>query len=162
MFFSFHYIADNWRVSQIRNMHALEENCPVSDNEWEQIKKGGDHAISRWIDGQMWGKSCLIVMAGSGTANRKWVNYEIAKAWNDGKGVMGIRIHGLKDRNGNTSLGGANPFDYLTEKNANKRLSNFVTLYDPTSIWGSSETYANIKKNLAGWVEEAIKSRERL
>jgi hypothetical protein len=46
-FFSFHFGADNWRVSQVRNIHALEENRPVSDNEWEQIKKGGDAAIRR-------------------------------------------------------------------------------------------------------------------
>lgn len=161
VFFSFHYLADNWRVSQIRNMHALEENCPVSDNEWEQIKKGGDKAISNWIDGQMWGKSCLVVMVGTSTANRKWINYEIRKAWSDGKGVVGVRIHGLKDRTGNTSAAGTNPFNYVTNPVTNKPLSNYVSLHDPTSFWGSGETYANIKNNLAGWVEAAIKLRER-
>jgi hypothetical protein len=160
-FFSFHYIADGWRVSQVRNMHALEENVPVSDNEWEQIKKGGDTAIKRWIDGQIFGKSCAVVLVGSGTANRKWINYEIAKAWEDGKGVVGVRIHGLKDRLGNTSSAGGNPFNYVYHPTTKNQLSNYVDLHDPTSLWGSSETYARIKNHLATWVEDAIKSRER-
>ncbi len=159
-FFSFHYVADNWRVSQVRNMHALEENVPVSDNEWEQIKKGGDAAIMRWIGGQMFGRSCAVVLVGSGTANRKWINYEIRKAWADGKGVLGIRIHGLKDQFGNTSTAGANPFEYVLHPTSGRRLSEYVKLYDPTSVWGSSETYATIKSNIAGWVEAAVKQRE--
>lgn len=160
-FFSFHFLGDGWRVSQVRNMHALEENVLVSDNEWEEIKKGGETGIRRWIDNQMFGKSCLVVLVGSGTANRKWINYEIAKAWGDGKGVVGIRIHGLKDRMGNTSSAGANPFNYVYHPTTKRQLSSYLELHDPTSIWGSTETYANIKKNLAGWVEDAIKSREK-
>ena len=95
-FFSFHYDADNWRVSQVRNIHVVEENRVLSSNEWEQVKKGGDTAIQRWIDGEMYGKSCVIVLVGTGTANRKWINYEISRGWNDGKGVVGVRINGLK------------------------------------------------------------------
>ena len=158
-FFSFHYIADSWRASQVRNMHVLDENCPVSDNEWEQIKKGGDATIQRWIDGQIYGRSCAVVLVGAGTANRKWINYEIDKAWGDGKGVVGIRIHGLKDALGRTSSAGANPFDYVFHPATGNRLSGYVKLHDPTSIWGSSETYATIKKNIATWVEDAVKYR---
>lgn len=160
VFFSFHYAADNWRVSQVRNMHALEDSAPVSDNEWEQIKKGGDPSIKRWINGELFGKSCLVVLVGESTANRKWINYEIEKAWVDGKGIVGVRIHGLKNRLGNTSSAGANPFDYLSHPTTGRRLSNYVTLHDPTSIWGSAETYSNIKNNLASWVESAIKQRD--
>jgi MTH538 TIR-like domain (DUF1863) len=160
VFFSFHYLADNWRVSQIRNIHMLDENRPVSDNEWEQIKKGGENAIRRWIDGQMFGKSCAVVLVGSSTANRKWINYEIARAWSDGKGVFGIRIHGLKDRLGNTSSAGQNPFDYVAHPGSGRRLSEYVKLHDPTSFWGSSETFSNIKEHIGDWVEAAIKQRE--
>jgi hypothetical protein len=160
-FFSFHFDADNWRVSQVRNIHALEENCPVSDNEWEQIKKGGDAAIRIWIDGELQGKSCTVVLVGSGTANRKWINYEIEKSWKQGKGLLGIRIHGLKDRLGNTAVAGPNPFIHLNDPATGRQLSSLVKLHDPTSIWGSTETYSNIKKNLSEWVEEAIQSRTR-
>ncbi len=159
VFFSFHYEADNWRVSQIRNMHMLEDDPPVSDNEWEKIKKGGDASIRQWIDGQMYGRSCTVVLVGSGTANRKWINHEIAKSWADGKGLVGVRIHGLKDRFGNTSYPGPNPFDYVVHPTTNRRLSEYVVLHDPTSVWGSAETYAAIKANVAAWVETAIKAR---
>lgn len=49
LFFSFYYKPDNWRASQIRNMGAIEGNRPVSNNEWEQITRGGDKAIQDWI-----------------------------------------------------------------------------------------------------------------
>ena len=96
IFYSFHYDNDVFRVQQIRNIGAIEGNKPVSANEWETIKRGGDAAIKRWIDDNMKYKSCLVVLIGSETANRPWVDYEIRKAWNDGKGVLGIYIHNLK------------------------------------------------------------------
>lgn len=40
---------------------------------------------------------------GRRTAGRKWITYQINEAWNKGMGVVGIRIHGLKDRDGYTS-----------------------------------------------------------
>ena len=50
---------------------------------------------------------------GSDTANRKWINYEIAKSWDDGMGVVGIYIHGLKNADGTTAVQGRNPFDHV-------------------------------------------------
>ncbi|MGQ4808628.1 hypothetical protein NKDENANG_02015 [Candidatus Entotheonellaceae bacterium PAL068K] len=46
-FYSFHYDFDNWRASQVRNMGIIEGNRPATDNDWEQIKRGGDAAIKR-------------------------------------------------------------------------------------------------------------------
>ena len=159
VFFSFHYKADNWRASQIRNMGVIEGNKPVSDNDWEQITRGGDEAIRRWINEQMEGKSCIVVLIGTNTAGRKWIKYEIKKAWNDGKGVMGIYIHNLKDKEGNQSSKGRNPFDDFTINNE-VRLSKIVKAYDPPySI--STYVYDYIKKNIVDWVEEAIKIRNR-
>ena len=40
-FYSFHYSLDNWRASQIRNMGIIEGNKPVTDNDWEKVKKKG-------------------------------------------------------------------------------------------------------------------------
>src|SRR4051812_34970614 len=39
-FFSLHYKLDCWRISQVRNMGKLEADGPISDNAWEQLKKG--------------------------------------------------------------------------------------------------------------------------
>ena len=66
-FYSFHYKPDNWRASQVRNMGVVEGNSPASDNDWETVTKGGDPAIEKWIGEQMYGKSCAIVLIGSGT-----------------------------------------------------------------------------------------------
>lgn len=160
VFYSFHYDADNWRASQVRNMGVIEGNAPCSDNDWESVKKGGDPAIEKWIAGQLSGRSCAVVLVGNGTAGRKWITYEINKAWNDGKGVVGIRIHGLKNKAGATTYAGGNPFDSVTFTKDNSKLSSVVKLYDPTSILGDSTvTYANIKEGLARWIEEAIKIR---
>ena len=80
VFYSFHYKPDNWRASQVRNIGSVEGNKPASDNDWEIITKGGDNAISRWIDSQVQHRSCAVVLVGTNTANRKWINYEIVKS----------------------------------------------------------------------------------
>ena len=71
VFYSFHYIPDNWRASQVRNIGTVEGNKPASDNDWESITKKGDAAIKEWIDGQLSGRSCCVVLVGEKTANRK-------------------------------------------------------------------------------------------
>jgi len=157
-FYSFHYTPDNWRASQVRNMGVIEGNAPVSDNDWETVTKGGDTAIEKWIADQMDGKSCSIVLIGSGTAGRKWINYEIVKTWNDKKGVLGVYIHGLKDKDQKQSSKGGNPFDHVTV--GQKTLSSIVKVYDPPYVT-STDIYKYINDNLAGWVETAISIRDK-
>ena len=113
VFFSFHYERDAWRAAQIRNAGALDGNEPVADNHWETIRRGGDAAIRRWIDAELHTRSCTVVLIGSETAERKWVRYEIAKTWKEGKGVVGFYIHNLKDRFGHQSPQGRNPFNIV-------------------------------------------------
>jgi len=158
VFYSFHYKADAWRAAQVRNMGVVEGNEPASDNDWEQITRGGDATIERWIDKQMEGRSCVVVLIGSETAGRKWVNYEIKKGWNDRKGVVGIFIHNLKDRDGQQTRRGRNPFDDFTLNG--QRLSSIVKAYDPP-YFASEQVYTYIKQNLADWIEEAIQIRGR-
>lgn len=157
-FYSFHYQPDSWRASQVRNIGAIEGNRPATDNDWETVKKGGDKAIEKWIADQMQGRSCTIVLVGSSTANRKWINHEILQSWNKGMGLVGIRIHGLKDAAQNTSIMGYNPFDYITHGPTGKKLSEIVRCYDPTGD-NSQEKYDWIKKYLSAAVEEAVKIR---
>lgn len=88
-FFSFHYEVDNWRASQVRNMGAIEGNQPVSDNDWESVKKGGDIAIKNWIASQLSGRACTVLLIGAETAGRKWIKHEIEKSWSEKKGLWG-------------------------------------------------------------------------
>ncbi len=166
VFFSFHYKADAWRAAQVRNMGVVDGNAPVSDNDWEQITRGGDKAIKRWIDEQMKGRSCVVVLIGSQTAGRKWINYEIEKGWRDGKGVVGVYIHNLKDQDDKQTSKGKNPFDYIRVEvpgrwfTVTKRLSEIVKAYDPPYS-DSKKVYDYIKQNLADWVEEAVAIRNQ-
>lgn len=156
VFYSFYFKEDNWRASQVRNMGVIEGNQPVSDNDWEQIKKGGDEAIKKWINEQLNGRSCTIVLIGANTAGRKWIEYEIVKTWNDGKGLLGIYIHKLIDKDGNQTTKGKNPFD---DFNLNGTpLSQIVQTYNPPYS-DSKDVYDYIKNNLADWVEKAVEIR---
>ena len=85
-FYSFHYKPDASRAGQVRNIGVVEGNTPVSDNDWETVTKGGEAAIKTWITKQMHGRSCTVVLVGTDTANRKWINHEIVKSWDDGMG----------------------------------------------------------------------------
>lgn len=158
VFYSFHYSPDCWRAATVRNIGSLEGNRPAPDNDWETVKKGGDAAIKKWIAGQMKGRSCTVVLVGSNTANRKWINHEIIKSWDWGMGVVGINIHGLKNSDGKVSAKGTNPFSKIGLGDTGKKLSSLVKCYDPVGI-NSQERYAWIKKHLANAAEEAIRIR---
>lgn len=156
VFYSFHYKNDVRRVSQVRNIGALEDNKPVSDNAWEEVKRKGDDNIKQWINDNLKSRSCVIVMIGEETANRKWVKYEIEKAWNDGKGLLGIYIHNLNDPVTGKCSQGKNPFTSFTMKRDNKSLADIVKCYNPNP----NDAYNDIKNNIENWVEEAIKIRD--
>lgn len=158
-FFSFHYVPDNWRVSTVRKIGALDGNKAATDNDWESVTNAGEAAIKRWIAGQMRGRSCTVVLVGSGTAGRKWINHEIIESWNANMGVVGIRIHGLKDRYGKVSSSGSNPFDHVTHRPTKNKLSSIVKCYTPSGST-SKERYSWIEKHLSNAVEEAIRIRK--
>lgn len=155
VFFSFHYGNDVMRVQQVRNIGSLEGNTPVSANEWETVKRGGDTSIKRWIDENMKYKQCVIVLVGEETANRPWVKYEIEKAWNDGKPIFGIYIHNLNCPRTGNSLKGKNPFDQFTLNNGSK-LSDIVNCHDPLL----SDAYNDIARNMEKWVSAAVAQRK--
>lgn len=158
VFFSFHFANDFSRTQQVRNIGKLERNSLAMPNRWEEIKKSGDAAIKKWIDDNMAGKSCLIVLVGSQTASRKWVKYEVKKAWEDGRGVLGIHVNKLKDLHGNTSTKGASPFSDVTANGGS--LDGIPPLKTPIGA-NSKETYASIVDNIADWIEDAIELRKQ-
>jgi hypothetical protein len=153
IFYSFHFDNDVFRVQMVRQMGVIEGNEPVSKNTWETVKGNGDAAIEKWIDDNMKGKSCVVVLIGTDTSKRPWVNYEIKKAWKDGKGLLGVHIHNLSSMNAGKCTKGKNPFDSI------KFTLNGKTVVPPCYDPSASDAYGDISKNLAKWVEEAIKLR---
>ena len=159
VFFSFHFANDFWRTQQVRNIGVIARNAVATPNKWEEVKRKGKTAIRGWIDENMKGKSCLVVLIGSKTANRPWIDYEIEKAWNDGKGIVGIRVHNLKDVNGRQSTAGNNPFSGFTLCEGKRKLSGVIKVKAPNSTTGTG-TYKIIADNIEGWIEEAISIRK--
>lgn len=157
-FYSFQYTPDNWRVSQVRNIGSIEGNRPARDNDWETVTMGGDAAIKRWIADQMNGRSCTVVLVGTNTANRKWINYEIIRSRDEKMGVVGIHVHGLKNSGGETSPIGHNPFNFIGYGKTGRKLSDIVRCYDPEGS-DSTQRYDWIKTHLKNAVEEAIRIR---
>lgn len=154
VFFSFHYDADNWRAQEVRNMGVVEEERNFSPNEWERVRLQTDEAIKIWIDSQLQMRSCLVVLVGSETAHRRWVQYEICQAWNLGKGVVGVYIHNLKDAQGRICPKGPNPFTAITLSGGGL-LSDLVECYEPSAV----AAYSDIKKHLPSLIEQAISLR---
>ena len=145
-FYSFHYANDVMRTAQVRNIGMLAGERIASDNGWEKARKTNPLAIKNWIAKEMRGKSVVIVLIGEKTAQRKWVKHEIKKGWDDGMGVLGIHIHGLKDPNTGFCKKGANPFDGVRviakRKQAHWRISaSYRNIFNPASLGISSSAH---------------------
>lgn len=154
-FFSFHYENDVWRANIVRNSWVTKPDREaagfIDSSDFEEVKKGGDPAIKRWIDNQLIGTSVTVVLIGTDTSNRSYCKYEIEKSFERGNGMLGVFINKLKDKNGNTSSKGTNHFGEIgKDKNGNPVY--FSTNYK-TYDWIDDDGY----NNLGNWIELAAK-----
>ena len=152
VFYSFHYDRDMYRVQLVRNINALEGQPLLNAQRWEEVKRRGRQAIIDWIDEQMRYKRAVVVLIGQATSSREWVIYEIEKAWEDKRPLVGVHIHGLSSL-GAADHKGANPFDKASEVSG-------IPVFDPTATnWrgdiDTKATYANLVNSLEGWVTQA-------
>lgn len=152
VFYSFHYKRDVNRVQLVRNLNILDGQPLLNAQEWESKRNAGPKAIENWISKEMLYKRVVVVLIGQETAGREWVQYEIAKAWQDRKPLVGIRIHGLSSF-GVADQSGANPFDEVEGVWG-------IPVFDPTATdWrgkiDTKSTYANLTQNLESWVAQA-------
>lgn len=105
-FFSFHYENDVSRAMTVRNsgvIRGVDKAGFVDKVEFEKIKRNGDSAIKSWIDRQLKGTSVTVVLIGSETLDRKYVQYEILESYKRGNAIVAIKIGRIKDFYGNTS-----------------------------------------------------------
>ena len=156
VFFSFHYNNDCWRAGQVRNMGKVDDSSTFSDNDWEEVKEKSDAKIEEWINDQLQKRSCLVLLIGEKTADRKWINYEIKKAVELDKGIVGIYVHKLKDKDGKQANKGKNPFSSFTYEG--KNLSNFIKCFD-SSFVSSNYVYDDIKNNIEDLIEYGIENK---
>ena len=152
VFYSFHYENDVNRVQLIENMGAVKGQPILNAQEWEQVRRGGDKAIEKWINEQMKHKEAVIVLIGRQTASRDWVRYEIKKAWNDERALLGIYIHGLSSM-GTIDTKGVNPFSKVDGVYG-------IPTFDPTQTdlhsgkIDSKATYNTLAAHLKSWATQ--------
>lgn len=143
-------------------MGTLDEQIELPAQDWEQVKRRGDKAVEEWIDNQMNHKQAVIVMIGAETASRKFVRYEIQRAWHIKKPLLGVRIHGLKNSAGSPDHPGENPFAQFGFSDSNRTYAYYVPVYDPADYTGrfaptSNDIYAAIQENIATWATQGYR-----
>lgn len=158
-FVSFHYQKDHWRVQQILRMGALDGQEILPAQEWEEVKRRGNAAVEAWINEKMNYKQAVIVMIGSETASRPFVQYEIRRAWQMKKPMLGIMIHGLQDSDKQVGAPGVNPFKQFGFRDSEKTFADYVPVFDPARYTGmaypaSTDIHAAIRSNLTTWASQ--------
>lgn len=116
VFFSFDYTdVGNFRVNVVRNSWLLKnkQETFVDGSIWETAKGKGDAYLKGLIEEGLNRTSVTTVLIGQGTANRRWVNYEIIKSFERGNGILGVHINRIKGKDGYIVSRGANPLDRL-------------------------------------------------
>lgn len=160
VFFSFHYGRDVWRVNQVRNSWVTPPNREAAGffdaADREEIKRATDEKIRRWIDEQLHNTSVTVVLIGNETAEREYVQYEIKKSIERGNGIVGIKIHSLKDKESSSDFSGSNPLNEFVVEDGNEvtRLSSIFPTYD----WKRDSG----RENIGEWVEEAAQRADNL
>ena len=143
VFFSFEFEHDVSRAMVVRNSwvtQGREAAGFVDAADFEEVKRGGDVAIKRWIREQLNGTSVTVVLVGSHTCASRYVQYEIEQSEARGNGLLGIDISKINDLSGNTTQRcGQIPQDY--------------EFY----LWKRDGGYGN----MGGWIEKAARDAGR-
>src|SRR6266481_5066728 len=103
VFFSFHYQRDIWRTNVVRNSGVVEGSAAAGFQDaslWEEAKKKSDADVKKLIDAGLVGTTVTVVLIGAQTAQRKFVDYEIAQSIARENGVLGIYISAIKGQDG--------------------------------------------------------------
>ncbi len=167
VFFSFHHQKDSWRVGQVRNSWVAQKgatNLFLDGADWEAVQRKGEVDVKAWIDRQMLGTGITVVLIGGLTATRPYVQYEIRQSIQHRKGILGIYIHHIKDRNGRTCRKGHNPLDDFTVTRdhpwfgwlgvrSKQRLSDLFQTFD----WEEDDG----RTNMPTWIQEAARRANR-
>ena len=153
VFYSFHYKPDISRVMIVRKRWVTQggqmKSQVIDRAEFESVKRQGDLAVKRWISSQMNDTSVTVVLIGTETLIRPYVQYEIQKSVERGNGIIGVRINNIKDFNGYYSSAG----NVMTPIMINGRSIPFSNIADAIYDYTSDDGY----DNLGDWVERAAR-----
>ncbi len=155
VFYSFHYQNDISRVMTVRNRWVTYGGQAVSGiidhADFEKVQRQGDSAIKKWIDEQLNGTSATVVLIGSETLKRPYVQYEICESHRRGNAIVGVYINHIKDFNGNITFA----CDKHTAIGSwpNGSSVYFDDIADGIYDYENQDGY----NNLDTWVENAVK-----
>ena len=191
VYFAFDYEdVKAFRANVVRNSWVMSKYKFKDSSIWEESQGKGVNKIKELIDNSLIGTSVTCALIGSDTYNRRYVRYEIVKSFSSKKGLLGIGINWIKDKNKSIKFWpGKNPFEYLRlTVSEDGRVINFfeycngwIKYKDLPEIKNSQFTekdygktynfdrffdiysydWDNGKKNLVGWVDEAAKKAGR-
>lgn len=154
VFFSFHYDRDIHRASRIRKSNEIQSS-DIRDKgfydggSWEQLKRQGKQKVKNWINSQLKNTSVTVVLIGAKTHTRCWVEYEIKRSIEKGNGLLGIRVHRMKDLNRKTDTRGRNPLrdHQISTKYGSQSASSYYNTHDWELEGG--------RRNIGDWIEQA-------
>jgi hypothetical protein len=188
-FFSFHYQPDVWRAWNVRNCLNFVEDEEIDgffdSSVFEASKRESDDSLKAFLRNGMKNTSVTCVLAGSNTASRRWVRYEIIRGILKGNGLLTVDIHGVKNKDGQTSTKGTDPLSQVGLYKADGRIyfaeisggqwvkyADYTQSVPPADLWFTAPTSTTVvplsshclrydfaaqngRQNIAGWIETA-------
>ena len=145
-FFSFHYTWDIWRANVIRICWygRNREAAGFWDlSLWEKRKDKSESVILDKFSASLQDADVTIVLIGKYTPERKWVLFEISESISRKNGLLGIYIHNIKNRYGETDDQGENPFKKFHINRGGYRVS--FSEFIPTYYWKRDNGYFNLR-----------------
>lgn len=96
-----HYGKDDPHVqslkSRLKDQGYNVRNFSIDSTKHKDGRKPSDEVVKRLLNIRIKNSGTVICLIGPETHTRKWVNYEIRKAHQEGKRIVGIYTHGHKD-----------------------------------------------------------------
>jgi hypothetical protein len=157
VFFSFHYEDDVNRASVVRNswvVQGVKEANYIDNAEFEKVKKQGEQAVHNWIDRQLDGTSVTVVLIGTETLNRAFIQYEICKSLERGNAIIGVHINSIKDMRTQMISMKGNQHTIIGYYKGNT-----PAYFDEIADGIYDYTYDRGYQNMGEWIEKAAKSK---
>ncbi len=156
VFFSFYYQKDIWRVNQVRQSWRFQhEDSRESEgffdaSLWEKSQRTSDESLKSLIRDGLSNTSVTCVLAGSHTASRRWVKYEIAQSLVRGNGLLTVKIHNMENSKRQACIEGTNPLDVIGIYKSNGSI--FIAEYN-NGKWIKYPDYSLSIKTPSNWSE---------
>ncbi|ACD24082.1 hypothetical protein FDE76_16205 [Clostridium botulinum] len=158
VFYSFCYSDDINRTMVVRNRWVTHGGQVVSGiidkAEFEKLKRTGDKAVYSWIDNQLEGTSVTVVLLGTNTLKRPFVQYEICESIKRGNAVIGVHVNNIKDMQTRQISLKCNVHTAIGQYN-----DNSPAYFDKHNDGIYDYMSDNGHENLGQWVESAAKKK---